>query len=86
MTPAAVATRTRRGWWQIIIVWLVQVRWQVTSPARGLSPILPIVLYKGVHRWHGAEDIVEQIRPPPPEFLRASARAIPGRWQADDRR
>jgi predicted transposase/invertase (TIGR01784 family) len=44
---------------------------QVTTPAKGLPPILPIVLYNGLSRWTAAEDIREQIRPEPPLFLRA---------------
>ncbi|MCF8003474.1 MAG: Rpn family recombination-promoting nuclease/putative transposase [Chromatiaceae bacterium] len=44
---------------------------KVTSPAQGLPPILPIVLYNGLERWHSAEDIDELVRPTPPQFLRA---------------
>ncbi|MCF7994745.1 MAG: Rpn family recombination-promoting nuclease/putative transposase [Chromatiaceae bacterium] len=44
---------------------------KVTGPAKGLPPILPIVLYNGLERWHAAEDIDELVRPQPPLFLRA---------------
>ncbi|MEA1050409.1 Rpn family recombination-promoting nuclease/putative transposase [Lamprobacter modestohalophilus] len=44
---------------------------KVTSPARGLPPILLIVLYNGLERWHAAEDIDELVRPTPPLFLHA---------------
>ncbi|MBK5929076.1 Rpn family recombination-promoting nuclease/putative transposase [Halochromatium salexigens] len=44
---------------------------KVTTPAQGLPPILPIVLYNGLERWQAAEDIDELVRPTPPAFLRA---------------
>ncbi|MBK1618605.1 transposase [Lamprobacter modestohalophilus] len=44
---------------------------KVTTTAQGLPPILPIVLYNGLERWHAAEDIDELVRPTPPLFLRA---------------
>ncbi len=44
---------------------------KVTTPAQGLPPILPIVLYNGFERWSAAEDIIDHIRPEPPQFLRA---------------
>ncbi|MBK1718644.1 Rpn family recombination-promoting nuclease/putative transposase [Thiocystis violacea] len=44
---------------------------KVTTPSRGLPPLLPIVLYNGSKRWTAAEDIYEQVRPEPPAFLRA---------------
>ncbi|MBK5939821.1 Rpn family recombination-promoting nuclease/putative transposase [Halochromatium roseum] len=44
---------------------------KVTSPAKGLPPLLPIMLYNGLERWHAAEDIDELVRPSPPPFLRA---------------
>jgi len=47
------------------------VKTRVTTPRRGLPPILPMVLYTGVPRWTAAEDIGDQVRPPPPLFLRA---------------
>jgi predicted transposase/invertase (TIGR01784 family) len=47
------------------------IKAKVTTPAQGLPPILPIVLYNGLDRWSAAEDISEQIRPEPPQFLRA---------------
>jgi hypothetical protein len=47
------------------------IKTKVTTPAQGLPPILPIVLYNGLERWSAAEDISGQIRPEPPQFLRA---------------
>ncbi|MEA3644241.1 MAG: Rpn family recombination-promoting nuclease/putative transposase, partial [Lamprobacter sp.] len=47
------------------------IKTQVTTPAKGLPPILPIVLYNGIQRWSAAEDIIDQVRPQPPQFLRA---------------
>ncbi|WP_242476718.1 Rpn family recombination-promoting nuclease/putative transposase [Halochromatium glycolicum] len=47
------------------------IKTKVTTLAQGLPPILPIVLYNGLDRWSAADDISEQIRPEPPQFLRA---------------
>ena len=47
------------------------IKTKVTTPAQGLPPILPIVLYNGLERWSAVEDSIEQIRPEPPQFLRA---------------
>ncbi|WP_242513263.1 Rpn family recombination-promoting nuclease/putative transposase [Halochromatium salexigens] len=44
---------------------------KVTTPAKGLPPILPIVLYNGLERWQAAEDIDALVRPTPPAFLHA---------------
>ncbi|MBK5937709.1 Rpn family recombination-promoting nuclease/putative transposase [Halochromatium roseum] len=47
------------------------IKTKVTTPTQGLPPILPIVLYNELDRWSAAEDISDQIRPEPPQFLRA---------------
>ncbi|MEA3644347.1 MAG: Rpn family recombination-promoting nuclease/putative transposase, partial [Lamprobacter sp.] len=44
---------------------------KVTTPAQGLPPILPILLYNGLSRWTAAEDIDALVHPTPPLFLRA---------------
>ena len=41
-----------------------------TTAAKGLPPVLPIVLYNGSRRWTARQDIYNMIRPEPPEFLR----------------
>ena len=41
-----------------------------TTVAKGLPPVLPIVLYNGARRWTARQDIYAMIRPEPPEFLR----------------
>ncbi len=44
---------------------------KVTTPADGLPPVFPMVLYNGTQRWTAHTDIAEMIRPTPPEFLQA---------------
>ena len=41
-----------------------------TTVAKGLPPVLPIVLYNGSRRWTARQNIYAMIRPEPPEFLR----------------
>lgn len=43
----------------------------VTTPTKGLPPVLPIVLYNGSRRWTARQDIYDMINPEPPEFLQA---------------
>ncbi|MBB3189430.1 Rpn family recombination-promoting nuclease/putative transposase [Halomonas cerina] len=41
-----------------------------TTPAKGLPPVLPIVLYNGARRWTARQDVYQLVQPEPPEFLR----------------
>ncbi|NEV65305.1 hypothetical protein G3446_26335 [Thiorhodococcus minor] len=47
------------------------IKTKVTTPSKGLPPLLPMVLYNGGERWRVAEDIYVQVRPEPPVFLRS---------------
>ena len=40
------------------------------TAAKGLPPVLPMVLYNGSRRWTARHDIFDMIQPEPPEFLR----------------
>ncbi len=42
----------------------------VTTPAKGLPPVLPIVLYNGTRPWTACEDVYQMVQPEPPAFLR----------------
>ncbi len=44
---------------------------KVTTPARGLPPVFPTVLYNGSQRWSAREDMYDMLSPQPPTFLRA---------------
>ncbi len=43
---------------------------RVTTPAKGLPPVLPIVLYNGSERWTARQDVYDMVQPEPPSFLR----------------
>jgi len=43
---------------------------KVTTPGKGLPPVLPIVLYSGTQRWTAKQDIYDMVGPEPPAFLR----------------
>jgi len=43
---------------------------KAVTPAQGLPPILPLVLYNGLARWTAPEEMAEMIRPEPPPALR----------------
>lgn len=43
---------------------------KVTTPAQGLPPVFPVVLYNGLKPWSAREDIFNMITPEPPTFLR----------------
>ena len=40
------------------------------TPAQGLPPVFPVVLYNGSRRWSAQQDIYHLIQPEPPAFLR----------------
>ena len=42
---------------------------KVVTPAQGLPPVFPVVLYNGAERWSAKTDIFDMIRPVPPAFL-----------------
>lgn len=42
---------------------------KVVTPAKGLPPVFPVVLYNGAKRWSAKTDIFDMIRPVPPAFL-----------------
>ncbi|MFY0992587.1 Rpn family recombination-promoting nuclease/putative transposase [Halomonas sp. C05BenzN] len=43
---------------------------RVTTPGKGLPPVLPIVLYNGSERWTARQDVYDMVQPEPPSFLR----------------
>ncbi|MCE9681677.1 Rpn family recombination-promoting nuclease/putative transposase, partial [Halomonas alkalisoli] len=43
---------------------------RVTTPGKGLPPVLPIVLYNGSERWSARQDVYDMVQPEPPSFLR----------------
>ncbi len=45
------------------------IKTRVTTAAKGLQPVLPIVLYNGSANWTARQDIYELITPEPPAFL-----------------
>ena len=45
------------------------IKSKVTTAAKGLPPVLPIVLHNGSKRWTARQDIYELIRPEPPAIL-----------------
>lgn len=42
---------------------------KVVTPAKGLPPVFPVVLYNGAKRWSAKTDIFDMICPVPPAFL-----------------